>query len=169
MRPISSGPRPQVTRRREQQGDCGGAEHDGKAAAEGNGDVADLDPDGDEPDDLAAVVGDGNHRAHRRPEGARVGLGERLPGQRWRDGSDEWLAELRQVGVGEAGAVGRHHGDEVGGGGRHDVHRVGLQLAARIAERERFLHKRAHGDRGGNGETALGSIRLDIGAGVGPE
>jgi hypothetical protein len=142
-------------------------------AGDGAGEVPADRLDGDagrhQRDDVTAGVQHRAGRPHRRAEGAGVGLGEGAPGQRRLDRAAEGPADLRGVGMGVSGAVGREDGDERRPRVGADLFDVGLEHRRRIGPGDRREHQRrvreALDDRGGLllGRLPDGLARVEVG------
>ncbi len=116
-------------------------------------DVLDRDRGGDDGDDPAVGVLDGDHRDHGLPQGPGERLGEGLAGRRLGEGADDALADLPRVAVGEGDPVERVHVDAVDLGdfpgclGARLEHRAGVG-AAQGGDDPRRLRERSGGGEG---------------------
>jgi hypothetical protein len=98
-------------------------------------------------------------RPDRGAEGAGVGLGERLPGERGGDGALEGTPDLPGVRVGVPRAVRGEHGDEGDAGVLADLLDVGLQDGGRVAAGHGFEHERGiHQARDDRRRLLLGGL-----------
>ena len=120
----------------------------------------------DQSDDAAGAVAHGRDHPDRRAQRAGVDLRERLTAQRGVDGADVLPADLRGIGVGEPGSIGRHDRDERDGGVLADGFGDWLQSLSGSSGLDRRGRRRGICQRSGDAEHLLTCGVVTIAGGV---
>ncbi len=116
----------------DRDGSGGDGQDEREFALRGRGELFEGDAHRDQTDDAVVRAVDGGDRAYRGAQGAGVGLGEGVSGQRGRGVAEVVLADLAggRVGVADPGRA--HDDDEVDAGGVLDGQGCGFQPGGRV-------------------------------------